>query len=90
MSPPENKKFSVKVGFLGNVSAGKTTLMNALFRDQFGATDERRCTSGVHHYRVQYVPPKSKDDVDLPPKRTIFQRVLLLHECLSKIVARES
>eukprot|EP00980_Cylindrotheca_fusiformis_P016291 scaffold4841_cov132-Cylindrotheca_fusiformis.AAC.4 len=47
-----SKTFEIKVAFIGNVSAGKTTIINALFRDQFGEVSMKRTTAGVHEFAV--------------------------------------
>jgi GTPase SAR1 family protein len=38
--------FEIKILLLGNVSAGKTTVLNALFRDKFGEVSMKRTTAG--------------------------------------------
>eukprot|EP00980_Cylindrotheca_fusiformis_P023717 scaffold10851_cov73-Cylindrotheca_fusiformis.AAC.1 len=48
--PP--KTFEIKVAFIGNVSAGKTTIINALFRDQFGEVSMKRTTAGVNEFAI--------------------------------------
>jgi GTPase SAR1 family protein len=40
--------FEIKIALLGNVSAGKTTVLNALFRDKFGSLHE------ANHCGVNY------------------------------------
>jgi len=37
---------------IGNVSAGKTTIMNALFRDKFSDVSMKRTTAGVNFFRI--------------------------------------
>lgn len=44
--------FEIKVALLGNVSAGKTTLLNALFRDKYGEVAMKRTTAGISYFRV--------------------------------------
>eukprot|EP00980_Cylindrotheca_fusiformis_P031654 scaffold26754_cov113-Cylindrotheca_fusiformis.AAC.1 len=46
------KPFEIKVAFVGNVSAGKTTAINALFRDQFGEISMKRTTAGVNEFAI--------------------------------------
>eukprot|EP00980_Cylindrotheca_fusiformis_P002635 scaffold618_cov130-Cylindrotheca_fusiformis.AAC.39 len=48
--PP--KPFEIKVAFIGNVSAGKTTVINALFRDHFGEVSMKRTTAGVNEFFI--------------------------------------
>ncbi|CAD7940441.1 unnamed protein product [Amoebophrya sp. A120] len=50
------KENEIRVAMLGNQCAGKTTLINALLRDQFGAVGNQRTTAGVNSYRVTLVP----------------------------------
>lgn len=42
----------IKVALLGNVSAGKTTVLNALFRDKYGEVSMKRTTAGVNYFRI--------------------------------------
>jgi GTPase SAR1 family protein len=44
--------FEIKIALLGNVSAGKTTVLNALFRDKFGEVSMKRTTAGVNYFRI--------------------------------------
>jgi GTPase SAR1 family protein len=44
--------FEIKVAFIGNVSAGKTTVINALFRDKFGEVSMKRTTAGVNEFAI--------------------------------------
>jgi GTPase SAR1 family protein len=44
--------FEIKVALLGYVSAGKTTVLNALLRDKFSEVAMRRTTAGVNFFRV--------------------------------------
>ena len=67
-----SESFQIKVGVLGNISVGKTTFLNALFRDQFGAVCKVKCTAGVHHYHVRIL-----DDTQEAPK-TMFQKVFFI------------
>lgn len=45
-------KMEIRVGLLGNVSAGKTTLLNALFKDKYGEVSMKRCTAGINFFHV--------------------------------------
>ena len=44
--------FEIKIAVLGNVSAGKTTLLNALFCDKYGEVSMKRTTAGINFFRV--------------------------------------
>ena len=44
--------FEIKVALLGNVSAGKTTVLNALFKNKYGEVSMKRTTAGVNYFRV--------------------------------------
>ncbi|CAJ1957799.1 unnamed protein product [Cylindrotheca closterium] len=48
-SPPT---FQIKVALIGNVSAGKTTVVNALFRDKFGEVSMKRTTAGINEFAI--------------------------------------
>eukprot|EP00392_Amoebophrya_sp_AT5.2_P004695 g4703.t1 len=50
--PGSDPPSTIRICFLGNQSAGKTTCVNALLRDQFGAVGEKRTTAAVREYRV--------------------------------------
>jgi GTPase SAR1 family protein len=50
--------FEIKIALLGNVSAGKTTVLNALFRDKFGEVSMKRTTAGVNYFRIATATPK--------------------------------
>jgi GTPase SAR1 family protein len=59
----------IKVALLGNVSEGKTTVLNALFRDKFGEVAMKRTTVGANFFRAHLKEPeadtssvKSSDD----------------------------
>lgn len=53
-------RFEIKIALLGNVSAGKTTVLNALFREKYGEVSMKRTTAGVNYFRIS-APPKTKD-----------------------------
>ncbi len=57
--------FEIKIALLGNVSAGKTTVLNALLRDKFGEVSMKRTTAGVNHFRISTATPK-EDTTDTP------------------------
>jgi small GTP-binding protein len=45
-------QFEIKVALLGYVSVGKTTVLNALFRDKFSEVSMRRTTAGINYFRI--------------------------------------
>ena len=47
-----NQAFEIKVALLGYVSVGKTTVLNALFQEQFSEVSRCRTTAAVNHFRV--------------------------------------
>jgi GTPase SAR1 family protein len=49
--------FEIKIALLGNVSAGKTTVLNALLRDKFGEVSMKRTTAGVNYFRIAAATP---------------------------------
>lgn len=52
-------KTDIKVALIGHVSVGKTTVLNALFRDKFGEVSMKRTTAGINYFRI------------LPKQRTV-------------------
>ena len=56
------QNFEIKVALLGYVSVGKTTVLNALFRDKFSEVSMRRTTAGVNFFRV--VAPGPEEALD--------------------------
>jgi GTPase SAR1 family protein len=54
--------FEIKVAVMGYVSVGKTTVLNALFRDKYGEVAMRRTTAGVDNFRISKVQTESDDD----------------------------
>ena len=42
--------FEIKVALIGYVSVGKTTVLNALFREKFGEVSMRRTTAAVNFF----------------------------------------
>ena len=44
--------FEIKVALIGNVSAGKTTVLNALLRDKFGEVSMKRATAGINYFHL--------------------------------------
>ena len=49
---PDGSTFEIKIAVLGNVSTGKTTLLNALFGDQYGEVSTKRTNAGINFFRV--------------------------------------
>ena len=45
-------KTDIKVALIGHVSVGKTTVLNALFRDKFGEVSMKRTTAGINYIRT--------------------------------------
>lgn len=45
-------KFDIKVALIGYVSVGKTTVLNALFRDKYGEVAMGRATASINNYCV--------------------------------------
>ena len=77
------RTFEIKIALLGNVSAGKTTVLNALFCDKFSEVSMKRTTAGINLFRVHSLaattggePKSSSESSDasveslLPPTRT--------------------
>jgi GTPase SAR1 family protein len=51
------KSFEIKIALVGNVSAGKTTVLNALFREKFGEVSMKRTTAGINYFRIATASP---------------------------------
>jgi GTPase SAR1 family protein len=47
-----SQPFELKVALLGNVSTGKTTVLNALFRDRYGNVCMKRTTAAVNYFTL--------------------------------------
>ena len=45
-------KFEIKVAVVGHVSVGKTTVLNALFREKYSEVSMRRTTAGVNYFTL--------------------------------------
>jgi GTPase SAR1 family protein len=56
--------FEIKVALLGHVSAGKSTVLNALLRDKFSEVSMRRTTAGVNLFRLHTKIPKDASVMD--------------------------
>jgi GTPase SAR1 family protein len=65
--------FEIKVAFLGNVGAGKTTLINALLRDKYSEVAIGRTTVGITFFRVFTKPDQlqSEDDATEASERIV-------------------
>jgi len=53
MSMINQDKIEIKVGLIGHVSVGKTTVLNALFREKYSEVSMRRTTAGVNYFRIR-------------------------------------
>ncbi len=60
--------FEIKVAFIGNVSAGKTTMLNSLLRGKYGEVSLKRATAGVNYFRIS-TKPKKKESADEEEKK---------------------
>jgi GTPase SAR1 family protein len=56
--------FEIRVALLGYVSAGKSTVLNALLQGKFSQVGMRRTTAGVHHFRLHTKPNEEHEDDD--------------------------
>jgi GTPase SAR1 family protein len=57
--------FEIRVALLGYVSAGKSTVLNALLQGKFSKVGMRRTTAGVHHFRLHTkINQEDEDDGD--------------------------
>jgi GTPase SAR1 family protein len=54
--------FEIRVALLGNVSAGKTTVLNALFREKYGEVAMKRTTVGANFFYVHTKANSSKSN----------------------------
>jgi GTPase SAR1 family protein len=45
-------KFEIRVALVGYVSVGKTTVLNAIFRDKFSEVAQKRTTAGINFFRI--------------------------------------
>ena len=43
----------IKVALLGNLSAGKSTVLNALFKDTYSEVSMGRTTAGINYFRLK-------------------------------------
>lgn len=59
-----NSVFEIKVALLGFVSVGKTTILNAIFREQYSEVGKQRKTAAVNHFRVSKREDKKRKDSD--------------------------
>ncbi|CAB9509042.1 expressed unknown protein [Seminavis robusta] len=56
--------FEIKIALLGYVSVGKTTVLNALFRDKFSEVSARRTTAGINYFRCMSQGAVAPGEVD--------------------------
>lgn len=47
-----NHQMEIKVAVLGNVTAGKTTVLNALLQNKYGEVAKKRTTAGAHYFYI--------------------------------------
>ena len=73
----------IKVALIGYVSVGKTTVLNALFREKFGEVSMRRTTAAVNYFRIDNAGSTSpipileqtiKDNVAFRNKEQVHER----------------
>jgi len=56
---PPAKMFEIRVAVIGYVSVGKTTVINALFGEEYGEVAMKRTTAVVNSFRLSSVPEDS-------------------------------
>ena len=56
-------EFEIRVLLMGNVSAGKTTVLNALFRDMYGEVSMKRTTAAANVFRLSFSSSQSPSPV---------------------------
>lgn len=56
--------FEINVAFIGYVSVGKTTLLNALFREQYSEVSMKRTTAAVNKFRISFRENEGKRSDD--------------------------
>jgi GTPase SAR1 family protein len=49
-------QMEIKVALLGNVSAGKTTVLNALIQNKYGEVAKKWTTSGANYFYLNVIP----------------------------------
>ena len=57
--------FEINVALLGNVSAGKSTVLNALLKDKYSEVAMKRTTAGVNYFRLYQKTPDLDHDADV-------------------------
>jgi GTPase SAR1 family protein len=50
MTTMTEKRIEIKVALLGNVSAGKTTVLNAILQNKYGEVAKKRTTAGINYF----------------------------------------
>jgi GTPase SAR1 family protein len=58
------RKIEIKVALLGHVSAGKSTVINALLQGKFAEVGMRRTTAGINSFRLHCKEKLEEDSVD--------------------------
>jgi GTPase SAR1 family protein len=58
------RKIEIKVALLGHVSAGKSTVINALLQGKFAEVGMRRTTAGINFFRLHSKDKLDEDAVD--------------------------
>jgi small GTP-binding protein len=56
--------FDINVAIIGNVSAGKSTLLNALLRAKYSEVSMKRTTAGVNYFRLHHTPSEPSKSPD--------------------------
>mmetsp|Transcript_10928 Transcript_10928/g.16672 ORF Transcript_10928/g.16672 Transcript_10928/m.16672 type:complete len:145 (-) Transcript_10928:1114-1548(-) len=64
--------FDIKIAFLGHVSAGKSTLINALLGQEFTEVSMKRTMAGVNHFVLASVDQQQHDQV-LSSRETLIE-----------------
>jgi GTPase SAR1 family protein len=57
-----HKPFDINVAVIGNVSAGKSTLLNALLRAKYSEVSMKRTTAGINYFRIHTKGSSMNDD----------------------------
>lgn len=66
----QKKETEIKVALIGNVSAGKTTVLDALLQNRYGEVAKKRTTAGAHYFVLNdargKIPQEIQDGKCLP------------------------
>jgi small GTP-binding protein len=57
-----HKPFDINVAVIGNVSAGKSTLLNSLLRAKYSEVSMKRTTAGINYFRIHTKGSTMNDD----------------------------